>query len=192
MRFSDILTTAWKGMWANKLRALLTTLGIIIGVAAVIVTTGISAGTEATIADQITSLGSNLLFVSAGFGGRRAGGPPGSGGPGGAAAQELTYQDALAIGTQINAVAGIATERTTNATAKNGATVIDSVPVVGTTVDYPAVRDVTIASGRFLNANDLDKTGKVVVLGYTLAKDLFGQADPLGQAVTIDNVRLIV
>jgi putative ABC transport system permease protein len=192
MRVSDILRTAWKGMWANKLRALLTTLGIIIGVAAVIVSIGISAGTEATIADQISSLGSNLLFVSQGFGGGRAGRPPGGGGGAGGSNQALTYADALAIGSQISGVAGIATERTTNATAKAGPVVIDAVPVVGTTVDYPTVRDVAIASGRFLNANDLDTAGKVVVLGYTLAKNLFGTADPLGQAVTIDNVRLIV
>ena len=191
MRFTDILRVAWEGMWANKLRALLTALGVIIGVAAVIVSIGISAGTEATIAEQITSLGSNLLFVQQGFQAGRAGGPPGAGG-GPNTAAGLTYDDALAIGTTIADVEGIATERNTSATAKYASTVIDEVPVIGTTVDYPVVRDVEIASGRFLNATDLDKANKVAVLGSSLATDLFGDTNPLGQAITVNNVRLVV
>jgi len=190
MRFTDILRVAWEGMWANKLRALLTALGVIIGVAAVIVSIGISAGTEATIADQITSLGSNLLFVQQGFVAGRAGGPPGAGGPGGAPG--LTYDDALAIGTSIADVEGIATERNSSFSAKFESTVIDAVPVIGTTVDYPVVRDVELAAGRFLNATDLEKANKVTVLGYSLAQDLFGDTNPVGQAITVNNVRLIV
>jgi putative ABC transport system permease protein len=187
MHASDILRTAWEGMWANKLRALLTALGVIIGVSAVIIMTGVSAGTEATIAEQITSLGTNLLFVSEGFTPGRAGGPGGGGGPAG-----LTYDDALALSTQISGIEGVATERSTTATAKFESIVVENVPVIGTTVDYPAVRDVTVAAGRFFNDADLEKANKVVVLGYSLAQDLFGSENPLGQAITAGNVRLVV
>jgi putative ABC transport system permease protein len=192
MRISDILQIAWEGMWANKLRALLTALGVIIGVAAVIVMVGVSAGTEATIADQITSLGTNLLFIQPNVTAFRAGtgGPAGGGATGGPPG--LTYDDAIAIGAQVSGIEGVATDRTSNQTVKYGSLVVEGVSVVGTTVDYPAVRDVPVAVGRFFNDHDLDKATKVVVLGYGLARDLFGDDSPLGQAITVGGVRLIV
>ncbi len=67
MKPSEVLRIAWEAIGKNKVRSLLTMLGIIIGVAAVIIMIAISAGTEATISDQITSLGSNLVYVSASF-----------------------------------------------------------------------------------------------------------------------------
>ena len=84
MNFSEILNVAWEGIAANKIRSLLTMLGIIIGVAAVIVMIAISAGTEATIAEQINSLGANLIIVA-----------PKRGTPG--ASRTLLYSDAEAI-----------------------------------------------------------------------------------------------
>ncbi|GAG54507.1 unnamed protein product [marine sediment metagenome] len=84
MNLSEILSVAWEGITANKIRSLLTMLGIIIGVAAVIIMISISAGTEATIAEQINSLGANLIIVS-----------PKRGTPG--AARTLLYADAEAI-----------------------------------------------------------------------------------------------
>lgn len=67
MKMNKVMQIAWRGLIKNKLRALLTMLGVIIGVAAVIVMVAVSAGTEATIADQINSLGTDLLFVSQSF-----------------------------------------------------------------------------------------------------------------------------
>jgi len=192
MRISDILGTAWEGMWANKLRALLTALGVIIGVSAVIIMVGVSAGTEATIADQITSLGTNLLFIRPNVTTFRAGagGPAGGGAAGGPPG--LTYDDAIAIGDEISGIEGVATDRTTNQTVEFGGLVVEGVSVVGTTVDYPIVRDVPLGAGRFFNDNDLEKANKVVVLGYSLAQDLFGDESPLGQAITVGGVRLLV
>jgi putative ABC transport system permease protein len=187
MRASDILSTAWEGMWANKLRALLTTLGVIIGVSAVIIMVGVSAGTEATIAEQITSLGTNLLFIQPNVTAFR----PGAGGPQGAP-PGLTYDDAIAIGDEISGIEGVATDRTTGQTVESGSLVVENVSVVGTTVDYPAVRDVPVGAGRFFNDSDLEKASKVAVLGYSLAQDLFGDESPLGQAITVGGVRLIV
>jgi putative ABC transport system permease protein len=109
MRFSELLRVAWEGISRNKLRSLLTMLGVIIGVAAVIIMIAISAGTEATIADQIETLGSNLLFVTTSFsasgpGNRMIGGDSGS----------LTYDDAIALGDTLKNVSGVLVERNTS------------------------------------------------------------------------------
>src|SRR5512138_2710169 len=90
MKLIEVIRIAWEAIIKNKVRSFLTTLGIIIGVAAVIIMVAISAGTEATISEQITSLGSNLLFVRSSM--ARAG-PPGRGGNSGG----LVYDDAAAI-----------------------------------------------------------------------------------------------
>jgi putative ABC transport system permease protein len=76
MKLTEVIRIAWEAIVKNKVRSFLTMLGIIIGVAAVIIMVAISAGTEATISEQITSLGSNLLFVQSSF---ARGGPPGMG-----------------------------------------------------------------------------------------------------------------
>ena len=86
----SVIKIAWKGLSRNKMRSLLTMLGVIIGVAAVIVMIAVSAGTEATISDQITSLGTNLIFVQANFG---RGGPGSQSGT----SRGLVYEDAGAI-----------------------------------------------------------------------------------------------
>src|SRR5271157_4822483 len=95
MNPSEVLRISWEAILKNKVRTLLTMLGIIIGVAAVIIMIAISSGTEATIRDQITSLGANLVFITANFtrNGPPRGGPQTSGG--------LVYSDATAIQQQI-------------------------------------------------------------------------------------------
>ncbi len=194
MNVVETLRFAWEGLTANKLRALLTMLGVIIGVAAVIVMVAVSAGTEATIAERIEGLGTNLLFVTsnAGFGGARGG--PGS--PGQEAQNSLVYDDLLAIA-GLKDVAGAATEQNSSQTIKAsgsaGAVTLDSVPVVGTSPDYPSVRDVPVGEGRFFTEEELDRTAKVAVLGYSLAQDLFGDTYPVGQKITVgNNVKLTV
>ena len=98
MRITELVRIAWEALFKNKVRSFLTMLGIVIGVAAVIVMTSISAGTEASIRDQITSLGSNLLYVRQNFtqGGFRDMGANRNG---------LVYDDAWAISDQITGVA---------------------------------------------------------------------------------------
>jgi putative ABC transport system permease protein len=101
VNLSEIIQVAWEGLVSNKIRSLLTMLGVIIGVAAVIVMTSISAGTEAAIAEQINGLGANLIFVQQSFGGGFGrSGPGGSGGG-------LTYSDAEAIAEQVPGVVGM-------------------------------------------------------------------------------------
>jgi putative ABC transport system permease protein len=185
MNEREVMRTAWESINANKLRSLLTMLGVIIGVAAVIMMVGISAGTEATISDQITSLGSNLLFIqpSQGFGG-----PNDRGGSG----VFLTLEDATAIGQQVQGVEGVSTERDTDQNVKAGLVTLTNVPIVGTTQDFPVVRSVKVASGRFFNATEVDRSTKVVVLGATLATNMFGSTNPIGQTVTAGTTQMTV
>ncbi len=190
MKAAEITQIAWEGLSRNKLRSLLTMLGVIIGVAAVIIMIAISAGTEAEIAERIETLGTNLLFVSpsldlsrTGPGGRQPGFP--------GSANFLTFDDMEAIG-KLEGVSGVTTERNTAQLVKFGTTAIDGVSMIGTTPDYPLVRGLEVGEGRFINQNDLERKNKVAVLGYSLAQDLFGDHDPIGQKIIVGNTKLTV
>ena len=186
MRPSEVLHIAWEGLSRNKLRSLLTMLGVIIGVSAVIIMVAVSAGTEATIKDQITSLGTNLLYISANMTalgpGRQVGG----------VGNMLTFEDVMALKETLTGITGIIAERSMSETVKAGSVTLDGVTVVGTMPDYPQVRGVSLGEGRFLTQKDDDKTAKVAVLGYSLSQDLFGEKDPIGEKVLVSNVKLTV
>ena len=186
MRFNKVIRLAWNGLVKNKMRSLLTMLGVIIGVAAVIIMISVSAGTEKTIEEQITSLGSNLIFVSQSFS---------RGGPGGSPGQQtggLVYEDAFAIAGQVNGVAGVMVEQRSSETVKFGSVTIDEVNIMGTTPDFPSVRDISIASGRYFTQREVDRTQKVAVLGASLADELFADATAVGQVIALGNVKLTV
>ena len=187
MRPSKVAQIAWKGLVSNKLRSLLTMLGVIIGVSAVIIMISISAGTEAAIEEQITGLGSNLIFVQANF--SRGGFGPGSGqGQTGG----LVYDDAFAIAEEVNGVSGVVVEQQSSETIKAGNATIDGVAILGSTPDFPSVRDIEIANGRYFNQAEVDRNQKVAVLGSSLAEELFGDEIPVGQVVTVGNTKLTV
>ncbi|WKZ35203.1 MAG: ABC transporter permease [Anaerolineales bacterium] len=180
MKFQKILRIAWEGLMLNKVRSFLTTLGVIIGVASVIVMMSISAGAEAAIAEQINSLGANLLIVS-----------PMRGVPG--AARTLLYEDALAISEQVIGISGVSAEQApAPQTVKANGITLESIAIVGTTADFPAVRDYSVAEGVYFTEAENDRKLKVAVLGAGLAKDLFGEESPLGQSITVDSTKLTV
>jgi len=187
MQLTKVVQIASKGLVRNKLRSLLTMLGVIIGVAAVIIMISISAGTEQAIEDQITGLGSNLIFVQANFspgGFGRGGGGDSSGG--------LVYDDAFAIADEVNGVTAVAVEQGSSDTVKADGITLEGVSILGTTPDFPSVRDMTIETGRYFNETDLDRSQKVAVLGASLAEELFGETPPIGQSVTVGNTRFTV
>ena len=187
MQLTKVVQIASKGLVRNKLRSLLTMLGIIIGVAAVIIMISISAGTEQAIEDQITGLGSNLIFVQANFsrgGFGREGGGDSSGG--------LVYDDAFAIADEVNGVTAVAVEQSSSDTIKADGVTLEGISILGTTPDFPSVRDMTIETGRYFNETDLDRSQKVAVLGASLAEELFGETPPIGQSVTVGNTRFTV
>jgi putative ABC transport system permease protein len=185
MKPIKVIKIAWLALLKNKVRSLLTMLGIIIGVAAVIIMIAISAGTEATIQEQITGLGSNLIYVSASFGQGRPGEGMSSGG--------LVYDDAFAIADQINGVKGVVVEQSSTQTLKAGDVSLDDVTIMGTTGDFPSVRDMEISSGRYFTQQEIDRTTSIAVLGSSLAEELFGDQDPYGETITVGGtVRLTV
>jgi putative ABC transport system permease protein len=179
----EIVRIAWEGVIRNKVRSLLTMLGVIIGVAAVIIMISISAGTEATIAEQIEGLGANLVFIQAGFG---------RGGPGANSnSPQLVYDDVELV-EQVQGVIGTSVEQQSLQTVKADGITLEDVPILGTTPDFPSVREVDMASGRYFNETELDRTAKVAVLGAGLATELFGDADPIGQALTLGTTKVTV
>jgi putative ABC transport system permease protein len=104
----------------------------------------------------------------------------------------LVYDDAFAIAEEINGVTAVVVEQPSSETVKVGDTTLDEVAILGTTADFPAVRDMIIESGRYFNQTDIDRTQKVAVLGATLAEELFGETPPVGQLVTVGNTKLTV
>jgi putative ABC transport system permease protein len=183
MRPLEVLRIAWEAIGKNKVRSLLTMLGIIIGVAAVIVMIAISAGTEATISDQITSLGSNLIYITSSFSRM---------GPGVASSGGLIYADATAIEEQISGVKGVVVEQDASETVKAGNVSLDSISITGTSPDFLNVRNLIVAEGRFYTADDVSNKKKVAVLGYDLALELFPDDDPIGQSILVGTTRLTV
>ncbi len=180
----EVLRISWEAIGKNKIRTLLTMLGIIIGVAAVIVMIAIGSGTQATIRDQITSLGSNLIFITPNF---TRNGPqrgPETGG--------LVYSDATAIQQQIPNVSGVSVEQQSSQTVSAGNVSLSSISILGSLPDFPTVRSMKLASGTYFTDQQNTSRAKVVVLGYSLAQQLFGTADPIGQTVTVGSLHMTV
>jgi putative ABC transport system permease protein len=101
----------------------------------------------------------------------------------------LTYDDAYAIVDEVGGVKGMVVEQGSSQTVKAGNIAIDSVSVLGTTTDFPSVRDMEIDEGRYINQVDVDRSQEVAVLGASLAEELFGDQPAVGQVVSIGNVK---
>ncbi|MFZ5879302.1 MAG: ABC transporter permease [Chloroflexota bacterium] len=183
MKPLEAIRIAWEAIFKNKIRSLLTMLGIIIGVAAVIIMIAISAGTEATIQEQITSLGSNLVFVQ---------GSMTRGGPGQAPSGGLVYDDAAAIQDGVSNVKAVVVEQNSSETVKAGDVTLEDVEILGTTTGFPSVRDMEIAEGRYFNETEIERKSKVVILGSSVAEELFGESSPIGEYIKVGNTQLAV
>ena len=107
--------------------------------------------------------------------------------------QGLVYDDAFAIADQIVGVKGVVVEQTSSQTVKAGDTSLDRITIMGTTADFPSVRDMEIASGRYFSQDEIDRTTSMAVLGSSLAEELFGDRVPYGETITVgSNIRLTV
>jgi putative ABC transport system permease protein len=188
MSWLETLRTGLNGIRSHRLRSGLTVLGILIGIAAVILTVGLGEGAQAQVSSDITALGTNLLTVSPGSS-TSAGGIRGGFGT----ASTLTTYDASALGSQtvapdIKAVAPITdSEETLTAGTSNWST-----SVVGSTPSWIAVRGETVAQGRFIDNQDVSDHEPVVVLGSVTASELFSREDPVGQTVDVGGLPLTV
>jgi|AP95_1055475.scaffolds.fasta_scaffold24123_2 putative ABC transport system permease protein len=176
----DVLKTAITSMGANKMRAGLTLLGMVIGVTAVISLMAIGRGAQESITSRIESLGTNLLFVR-----------PGSSSAGGiffaqGSAETLTLEDAYALLDPVFApsVGSIAPELGANAQIVAGRENTNT-RILGVTPEYQFVRNYPISTGSFITLGHVLDTSEVVVLGSSVAETLFGNRDPVGQTVRL-------
>ena len=185
MKILVSIRVALRALRVNRLRSALTMLGIIIGVAAGFALVAIGCGATASIQAQIQSIGSNIIMVLSGSlttGGMRLG----SG-----ASQTLTEDDAKAIAAECPAVSAVAP------TVRGGAQLMFgnsnwATSIQGTTPDYLAIRDLSVANGRAFTDQDVESAAKVALLGPTVAKNLFGDGDPVGQVIRIKNAPFTV
>jgi putative ABC transport system permease protein len=185
MTFGATTRIAVRALRTNVLRTALAMLGIIIGVGAFIASGAIGAGAQARIAEQIGSLGSNMIVVLSGSissGGIRLG----SG-----TQLTITEDDAAAIGREIPSVVAAAPSLRGSGQIvygnQNWATVVQ-----GVTPDYEIVREWPVVDGKYLGQEDIDGATKVALVGQTVVDNLFGGTDPIGQIIRIRNVPFTV
>jgi putative ABC transport system permease protein len=181
MNLFATLRIALKALRVNMLRSALTMLGIIIGVAAVITMIAVGTGARARIQEQIKSLGSNVIIILPGS-------STSSGVRLGAGANlNLSEDDAAAIAREVPEVQVAApSTRNTMQVIAGGRNWL--APVQGITPDYFEAREWTLAVGRMFEPAELSGSGKVAMIGQTVANELFGETDPVDQTVRIRNV----
>jgi putative ABC transport system permease protein len=179
------LRVALNALRVNLLRSILTMLGVIIGVAAVITMLAVGAGAEARIQAQIKSLGSNLMIITAGA--RTASGVRMATGT----TTSLTEDDAAAIARDIPEVEAAAPSNRGGAQVVVG-NVNWATQIYGITPDYFVVRNWSLEAGRMFEPAELSGSGKVALVGQTVARELFGDADPMDQTIRIKNVPFTV
>ncbi len=171
---------ALESLSANKLRSLLTVLGIVIGVGAVIAMLSIGRGAQASITSQIEGIGTNLIYVAPGA--LRQGGVASASGTAGT----LTMQDANAL-TQVQGIAAMAPEVDTRGQVSYMGQNANT-RVLGVTPDYAIIHNYTMADGEFLSDSNIVSRSSVVVLGSTVADELFGGVTgAVGQSMRINN-----
>jgi len=181
MSLLEAIRSALSAIGANALRSALTMLGIIIGVAAVIAMVAIGSGARERVDSQIKSLGANLAIIQAGNvtqGGVRLGA---------GASSTLTDEDAKAVAAEVEDVVASASVITTRAQAVYAGTNW-STQITATDLDFFTAREWGLAEGRLFEPEELRRGEIVAIIGQTVAKNLFGESDPLGQMFRIRNV----
>jgi putative ABC transport system permease protein len=181
MTIFDSLAIAWTALRSNLLRSILTTLGIVIGVASVIILVAVGSGARSEVEKQIASLGSNMLVVF-----------PGSsrvmGRSGGAGTDKpLSEGDLAAIRDKVQGVSAVSGQLNGAAPVVNGNTNWTTT-IGGVHAEFTSVRDWPVVSGRDINAQDLRASAKVAVLGQTVVKQLFAGQDPVGATIRVKNL----
>jgi len=178
-----IIRVAFRALIRNKMRAALTMLGIIIGVSAVIAMVSIGQGASASVQAQIESIGTNLLFLSAGaqnVGGVRSG-------TGDSGTNTLTVEDLDAVKREVPSVSMVSPA--VNARSQLVAGNLNwNTSVQGVSEQYPEIRKWTIQSGTFFTDADVRTAARVIVIGQTLADNLYPGSDAVGQTIRVMNL----
>ncbi|MBR4401374.1 MAG: ABC transporter permease [Synergistes sp.] len=173
----EVFSASVTALRRNKTRSMLTALGIIIGVAAVIAAFAVGAGANKSIDEQISSFGSNFIMVFPDRPGRSNTGTT----------RYLTYDDALAIEKEVSGVDAVAPMINLSATLVYE-NMNWSSSVIGSTGDYSYVQEWNIATGRDIGASDVRQGAKVAVIGQTVADKLFSGENPLGKSIRINKI----
>ncbi|WP_431908442.1 ABC transporter permease [Nonomuraea jabiensis] len=198
----EILRFALRGLLANKMRSSLTTLGILIGVAAVIMLVAVGEGSSQSIQRNIQRLGANTLTISPQFSGGGGGGGGGMRAPGGGAntgprtqARQLSLADAKALtdktlAPSVRSVSPVVTASSSTATYGAASHAISQ--FVGTYPSYFEAVNKPVTKGTYFFNDDVLAARKVVVLGQTVVEELFGTVDPIGKQVSVSGVPFTV
>jgi putative ABC transport system permease protein len=188
MKWGETIRTALEAIRSRRMRSSLTMLGILIGIAAVMLTVGLGQGAQAQVRAQINQLGSNLLIVSPGSTTSTTGIRGGRG-----SASTLTTRDASALSSPVVApdIARVAPVVTSSQSLTAGTTNWTT-NIVGTTPNWLPVRARSLTEGRFFTTAELNDAASVAVLGSTTATELFGGRDPLGQTLTVNGTTMTV
>ncbi|MBN9326598.1 MAG: macrolide ABC transporter permease [Cellulomonas sp. 73-145] len=188
MTWTQTLHTAWSAVRSHTLRSTLTILGILIGIAAVILTVGLGLGSQKDVSARINSLGSNLLIVTPGSSTSTTGVRGGFG-----SNTTLKRSDAVALTSKDNApdIAAVAPEKSTQLSLVNGTTNWTTT-VTGTTASWLGVRARQLSAGQFITVAQDTARADVVVLGADTATQLYGTTNAVGRTVTINNVEFTV
>ncbi len=180
MNLLDILRIAVRALRKNKLRAGLTVLGVVIGIAAVTTMVSIGESASALVTSQFQSLGSNVLIVF-----------PGSGQSGGVRSGQLpslTPEDAAAIASECPAVRAVSETVGANGQVIGGNVNWSPATMNGVGHDHLIVRNWPLAAGEFFSDRDIASASKVCVLGQTIVSHLFPGSDPIGQQIRVKNI----
>ena len=181
MLFNESVRIAITALFANKLRSILTMLGIIIGVGAVIAMVSIGMGVRQQVQTSIASLGSNMLIVSPGSASSSGGMRTAAG-----TSVKLKLGDSDAIKAKIKNIDYVSPTVSNSYQIVNGNQNWNST-VQGVTPEYMAIRSLIVGTGSFITADDVASRNRVAVIGTTVATNLFGSANPIGQNIRINN-----
>ena len=190
-KFIDPIASAWTGVITHKLRSILTILGIVIGVGAVIALMSVGKGTTQQILDSIQNMGSNLITVSGSSGMGRS---ISAFGPGGMTVSRtsslsnistgVTQEDADAIAEEIDNVEAVACSSSTSQQVIFGGTDMNA-SISGVTASYAEVQDIELSIGSFFNEGENERTARVAVIGAYVAETLFSGQEAVGQVIRI-------
>lgn len=174
MKILQIIKIALKNIISNKLRSILTMLGLIIGISSVIVLVGIGDGSSSNVKSQVQSLGTDILTVSIT-----------------SSDYSLEYEDIQDI-LELDNVNQVAPYKSVSATVNRGSTTVSKASIVATNASYLDVTNVKLKEGRSISIIDIENKSKVCILGYDIASSLFSLADPLGETIKLNGDNYIV
>ena len=168
MKILNIIKMAFKNIISNKLRSALTMLGLIIGIASVIVLVGIGTGATASVTDSVQSLGTDILTLRIT-----------------SSDNYLEYEDVDEL-LELDNIDAVAPYKSISATANRGSNSTSRASILATNNNYLDVTNIDLAKGRRISLIDIENSTKVCILGDTIASTLFSLTDPIGQTVKLD------